>query len=94
MNHKPLTTDKQITEFLIQEIEEKKYLEKQFTNYFSICHILRNLFQRKMITLSTSHDYEKKFIHPYVNIDKPFLFPKGQIQPRIEFLKEILENLP
>ena len=90
MHHKKLTSDIEITEFLIQEIQNPN-LQKGL--YTGICDVLSRLFVYKIISKTQMDNFYQNYIENSLKKDSVFLFPIAQVRPRIEFLQNLLKDL-
>lgn len=90
MQPKKLTSDIEITEFLINEIRNPT-LQKGL--YTGICEILSRLFVYKLITKTQLDNFYQNYIENLLKKDCVFLFPIAQVKPRVKFLQNLLNQL-
>lgn len=90
MQHKQLTNDIEITEFLINEIRNPT-LQKGL--YTGICEVLIRLLFYKLITRTQVDNFYQNYIEISLKKDRVFLFPIAEREPRVKFLQNLLEDL-
>lgn len=91
---KQLTNDIEITEFLIQEIQNPTLLKtKSFHRYSGICPIISFMFFDGLITEHQEEYYINTYIKPKLSDTSNWLFPSCLIPPRVEFLQNLLKDL-
>lgn len=99
MQHKKLTNDIEITEFLIQEIQNPTLLyiypfHHDKFQYSGICEILTQMNYNSIITVLQRINFYKDYIEPNVFEHlEGYLFIPFQIPPRVEFLQNLLKDL-
>jgi|GEM_PF-4216230 len=95
MQLKKLTSDIEITEFLIQQIQNPT-LSSSNLNYQGICQILSLMRFYGYITEKQKQLFISIYIEPKIVIKSqyfPFLFQPRKVTPRVEFLQNLLEDL-
>jgi len=96
---KKLTNDIEITEFLIQEIQNPTLLyiypfQHDKFQYSGICEILKKMSYNSIITLLQQYNFYTDYIQPNVFEHlEGYLFQPFQIAPRVEFLQNLLKDL-
>ncbi|MPL56016.1 hypothetical protein SDC9_01498 [bioreactor metagenome] len=95
MNNTPLTTDIEITEFLIKELQLQEFAKKHLypPKYTGICICLSTISLKGIVTQNKYCEYLSKYIFPFISEQEPFLFKPFLIPPRVEFLQNLLEDL-
>lgn len=95
MNNSPLTTDIEITEFLIEEIQNPKLMDVRIL-YSGICQILSYMRYNGLITQKQRQSFFLSYIYPKLIIKSepfPYLFKQYLTKPRVEFLQNLLKDL-
>lgn len=91
---KQLTNDIEITEFLIQEIQNPSLFKTNpFHKYNGICPILSFIVFEGLITEHQEKYYINTYIKPKLSEKTIWLFPPFLIPPRVEFLQNLLKDL-
>lgn len=95
---KQLNNDIEITEFLIQEIQNPTLLNLLYciyrpSSYQGICEALIAMSFADLITFEQRINFFESYISPKLQNKKLWLFPSSLIHPRVEFLQNLLEDL-